>query len=261
MLRFVVALEAEARPLIERYGLARDSHRGFKVFRRDEVALVVSGVGKTASAAATSYLHLAAGGGCQAAWLNVDIAGQRGRPVGEAVVAHKIRDFASERCWYPPQVLTLPCVSDEVLTVDRPENDFEEPAVYDKEASGFYDAACRFATAELVQCLKVISDGPGSDLTRLTARRIGDLVAGRLAVVEELAEGCLGLHRHRAAPAAPPPAAAAGACPWRHAARRRSRPPRPGRRGRPSPGSLARLPAGRSESAPESRNRLIQSGR
>ncbi len=49
MLRFVVALEPEARPLIERYRLERLGEPGaFKIFRRRDVALVVSGVGDIA---------------------------------------------------------------------------------------------------------------------------------------------------------------------------------------------------------------------
>ena len=88
MLRLVVALSAEARPLIEHYRLERDSEaRAFKVFRRDDVALVVAGLGKVAAAAATSFLHLAAGGGRNAVWLNVGIAGHGSRAVGEAVLA------------------------------------------------------------------------------------------------------------------------------------------------------------------------------
>ena len=55
MLRFVVALAAEARPLIARYRLERlSSAAAFPLYRRGAAALVVSGIGKTAAAAATS---------------------------------------------------------------------------------------------------------------------------------------------------------------------------------------------------------------
>ena len=44
MLRFVVALGAEARPLMDRYRLQRDpAEHAFHVYRRDDVGLVVSG--------------------------------------------------------------------------------------------------------------------------------------------------------------------------------------------------------------------------
>ncbi len=197
MLRFVVALGAEARPLIERYRLRREpDEHAFAIYRRDEVALAVSGIGKAASAAATSYLHLVTGAMRHAAWLNVGIAGHRQRPVGEAVMAHKIRDAASGRAWYPPRIAVSPKsdgISDEVVTVDRPETKFGEAVAYEMEASGFYDTACRFASSELVQCLKVVSDGPGTKVAELTAAKVASLVERQLSAVESLAQGCLEL--------------------------------------------------------------------
>ncbi len=190
-LRFVVALEPEARPLIERYRLERQAGPGgFKTFRREETALVVSGVGKAAAAAATSFLHLAAGGERDAVWLNVGIAGHGTRAVGEAVLAHKVHDRASGRSWYPPLVFPAPCSTDLLTTVDRPEREMDAPGAFDMEASGFIATACRFASAELVHCLKVVSDGPSTDLESLTPGAAGRLVEGHLPVVETLAGAC-----------------------------------------------------------------------
>jgi hypothetical protein len=190
MLRFVVALEPEARPLIERYRLRRDPDgHAFAIYRRDATALIVSGVGKAAAAAATSYLHLATGGEHHAAWLNVGIAGHGRRPVGEAVVAHKIRDAGSGRSWYPPRLVDA-AESGEVVTVDVPELAFPEPVAYEMEACGFYDTACRFASSEVVQCLKIVSDGPGTPPQDLTVAKVDQLVGQNLPAVERLVEGC-----------------------------------------------------------------------
>ncbi len=192
MLRFVVALGAEARPLVARLRLERiPGHRDFPVFSRGRTALVISGVGKAAAAAAVSYLHRSMGDESPAAWINVGIAGHRRRPVGEAVVAHRIRDLADRRWWDLPTLSPPICPSDEVLTVDRPETAFRQPGAYDMEASGFYPTARRRAAGGPVHCLKVVSDGPGADLGTLTARRVGGLIEGRLATVEELAARCV----------------------------------------------------------------------
>lgn len=196
VLRFVVALEAEARPLIERYRLKHD--RGadaFKVYRRDDTALIVSGIGKAAAAAATSFLHLAAGGERDAVWLNVGIAGHGTRPVGEALLAHKIIDRASDRSWYPPSVFKPTCATDQVTTVDRPEREMASPGAFDMEASGFVATACRFSSAELVQSVKIVSDGPSSKLDNLTPRVARQLVEQQLPVVDSVAKACAGLAR------------------------------------------------------------------
>ncbi len=189
--RFVVALEAEGRSLIEHYRLQRDGDVGaFKVYRRDDTALIVSGIGKAAAAAATSFLHLAAGGERDAVWLNAGIAGHGTRPVGEALLAHRIVDRASGRSWYPPLVFKPPCATDQVTTVDRPERRLASPGAYDMEASGFVATACRFASAELVHCLKIVSDGPSTRLESLTPRAVRQLMEQNLPAVEAVVEAC-----------------------------------------------------------------------
>jgi len=81
----------------------------------------------------------------------------------------------------------------EVVTVDTVETLYAGDAAYEMEASGFYPTACRFATAELVQCLKVVSDGPGAAPRRLSAPRVEQLMGDRLAEVEGLAAALLPL--------------------------------------------------------------------
>ncbi|MEM7587372.1 MAG: hypothetical protein AAF560_28550 [Acidobacteriota bacterium] len=199
VLRFVVALDAEARPLVERFELRYDPEvRPFKVYRGDAGALIVAGIGKAAAAAATSYLQLAAGGERQAVWLNVGVAGHSHLAMGEALLAHKVKDRASGRCWYPPQVIEPPCATDAVTTVDRPERAYREPGAFEMEASGFYPTACRFASAELVHCVKIVSDGPDNALEHLTLEVVEELVAQQLAVVERLAGSCLELAKELA---------------------------------------------------------------
>lgn len=197
MLRFVVALQAEARPLIERYGLARDPRSdAFPWFQQagtsaGDTALIVSGPGKTAAAAATAYLHLRTGGERHAVWINAGVAGHGSRAVGEAVIAHTIVDRASGAAWYPPHVFPLPVEADRVTTVDTVERRFQGDGAFEMEASGFYPTACRFSTSELVHSFKIVSDGPGDVPERLTPRRLTELVAGRIEEIAKLADASL----------------------------------------------------------------------
>lgn len=174
----MIALVPEARPLISKYRL--DAIPGtFRVYGRDEVALVISGIGKTSAAAATTYLHMKLGGRKGAVWVNVGIAGHRRRAVGETILAEAIRDEGSKRSW-SLRVPETALAKASVLTVDRPEASFETDDVYDMEAAGFYSTAIRFARPELVQCLKVISDNRETPARRIRARRIEELIAGRM---------------------------------------------------------------------------------
>jgi hypothetical protein len=184
MLRFVVAFQAEARALVERFSLEPAGEGPFSVYRGEDAWLIVSGLGKAAAAAATAYLHLFSGGEMGRAWINVGLGGHSARPVGEGVIAHKISDGASGASWYPQLVVDSPRPTVPVLTVEKVEEEYSPPWVYDTEAAGFFPTACRFSTAELVHCFKVVSDNSDATLSRrmsstflehLIARNLGDL--------------------------------------------------------------------------------------
>ncbi|MFY9823426.1 MAG: hypothetical protein WAM82_18740 [Thermoanaerobaculia bacterium] len=186
MLRFVVALQAEARALVERFAMEPAAESPFSVYRGKDAWLIVSGLGKAASAAATAYLHVVSGGEMGRAWLNVGLGGHSARPVGEGVIAHKISDGASGASWYPQLVVDSPRPTVPVLTLERVEEEYSLPWLYDGEAAGFFPTACRFSVAELVHCFKVVSDNADATLSRrmsstflehLIARNLGDLEA------------------------------------------------------------------------------------
>lgn len=196
MLRFVVALPAEARPLVDRFGMALASESPFPVYRGAEAWLVVSGHGKAAAAAATAYLHLASGGATGRAWLNVGLGGHGQRTLGEGVVAHKISDAASGASWYPQLVIDSPSPTVPVFTVERMEEEYSPPWIYESEAAGFFPTACRFSVAELVHCYKVVSDNPDATLSRrMSNASIEELIAGNLEDVEAFARGLAELAR------------------------------------------------------------------
>lgn len=191
--RVVVALWSEARPLIDRFDLrAVDSEGPFRRFEGDGVTLVVSGVGRAAAAVATGYLFASERGARDRPWINVGIGGHRALAPGEAILADRVIENGSGRVWYPSLVFEPPIRTTAVCTVEEVESEYPDDAVYEMEASGFYPSAVRFSTAELVQAVKVVSDGPQTSPDGLTARRVSELIASRLdeiaAVIERTCE-------------------------------------------------------------------------
>ncbi len=187
MICFVVALPAEAGPLVRHYRL-EPSEDAFLWYRRDDVALVVSGVGKAAAAAATAYLHARTGECPFGVWLNVGIAGHRSRPPGELVIAHTVSDAATGRRWYPvrlggPRIDPL-----EVRTVDRAETSFDRDVAYEMEASGVFATALRWSTAELVHALKIVSDNRQTGLDGVTGSAVGGWIETHLGVLTAMAD-------------------------------------------------------------------------
>jgi hypothetical protein len=222
----VVALAAEARPLIERFGLTpRAGSSGSAPFRVFEagatpLCLVISGVGRVAAGAAVAFVAGVAGrcgtggtagtggtggttgtGGTAgtggtghddepektSAWLNVGVAGHRDRAPGQAVIAHRVIGPGGAS-WYPPLVFPPPCPTATVHTVDTPCLDYPGDELYDMEAAGFFQVATRCATRELVHCLKVVSDNRDHPASHLDAARVGELVETNVEIVAAVIE-------------------------------------------------------------------------
>jgi nucleoside phosphorylase len=186
----IAALPAEVKPLISRFNLERvQPDRVFPVYRNRHLSLVVSGVGKVNAAAASAFLYALNGFPNGAVWINLGIAGHKDLPLGDAVLAHRITDAASGRQWHPPLAIHAPCKTVGLETLDEPNFDYPRDSAFDMEASGFYATAVRFSRAELVQCLKVISDNgdsPGHGIDAATVRR---LIGAKLALLEALIVG------------------------------------------------------------------------
>lgn len=187
MIHLVVALPAEAKPLIRHFQLRRRPEAlPFPVYDRNGMSLIVSGVGKPKAGAAVAYLHAANGAAPDQAWLNVGIAGDGARALGEGVLAHAIKDAATGRRWYPPLVFQPPCETTAVLTLDRPASAYPDAGSVDMEASAVYDTASRFSTNELIHCFKIISDNRANPAHSVSAASAERLVAYKLDEIETI---------------------------------------------------------------------------
>lgn len=215
MLCLSVALEAEARPLRERFRLAAVAGaHGFRLYRNDTTALIVSGIGPISAAAAVGYLQATLAPPGPHGWLNLGCGGHRRLAPGSALLAHSIR-AGGGRCWYPPLVFEPPCPTAALISVERPETDYPEDAVYEMEAAGFYPSACRFASAELVQVLKIVSDNAATPASTLTPAAIERLLAGQLELIATLCARLQALAAELARLAQPPAGLAAARERWR----------------------------------------------
>lgn len=193
MIHLVVSRPAEARPLRRRYGLEAVADAPFPTYLGDGVALAVGGEGKTSLAAATAHLFHAAGGRPDGVWLNLGVAGHGEMELGRCALAHKVVDAGSDAAWYPPLVVETPLPSAVVITVERLRGEYHGGALYDSVAAGFFAAAERFATAELVHALKIVADNHGAALgDGFSPQVMEDLVESKVdlvaALLAELAE-------------------------------------------------------------------------
>jgi nucleoside phosphorylase len=207
MIHVVVALAAEARPLIARWRLRSLAPRaGYRVFEGDGVRVVVSGAGKVAAAAATAHLASLAPEAPARGWINAGVAAHASVALGAAVLAHRIEDASSGKRFYPMPVFPVPCPTADLVTVDRPVERAAGAAAYDMEGSGFFEAASRSDSAELIHCLKVVSDrGTGGEARPFEAARVESLMASALDLIDALRSAIEELVAQSASIGADPP--------------------------------------------------------
>ncbi|NND00417.1 MAG: hypothetical protein HKN85_09570 [Gammaproteobacteria bacterium] len=191
----LVALSCEAKPFVDFFRLSKAGSAPFPFFISSPEAdssaftlnLVVSGVGVVNVAAACGWLAAQAGSP-DGVWLNCGVAGHSTLPIGGIARVVSCTDLVkpriNQRTHYPPLVAKWSgrCVS--VTTHAAPCTDYADDSAVDQEASGFFTTARRFASSELVQSLKVISDNRQSDLDQLDSALISQLIAANMAEID-----------------------------------------------------------------------------
>lgn len=192
MLTIVTALLCEAKPVISKYKLKMITGvHPYQIYKNDKIYLIVSGVGKAASASATGYSHAIKSSPPYSAWLNIGMAGHSKLETGTGFLVNKIHDRSTDQTWFSPIVFDPPCITDKIVTVDRPDNKYKFDGGVDMEASGFYSTASRFTTSELVQCYKVVSDNPQTPVKKISTNEASELIRGKMEDISFLIDQLL----------------------------------------------------------------------
>lgn len=186
--QLMVALAAEAKPLIDHFGLKPERNQRFRSYTNGTISLVESGMGRLNAAAATaSALERNFLAGQHPVCVNVGIAGAD-RAVGDLLVAHRIVDEATNQRWHPQLTAVSIQESIEVVTTSSPSTQYQAEAAFDMEAAGFIAAAVRYTSTEFIHSLKVISDNPQNTLTSLDKNIVVDLITAQLPDIQQTIE-------------------------------------------------------------------------
>ncbi len=188
MINIFCALPCEAQPIIQYFKLTE--LKQFNLFRiyqsKDkEINLTVSGIGKLNAAAAVSYQHACINTDPGDIWLNIGVAGHATIDVGEARLINKITDEQDDINWFPQINFKPPCDSEALITIDKPSGDYQD-ALFDMEASGFYRMAIRLGSAELIHCLKIISDNDEQPTSTVNADDVKKIIATHKETIKNL---------------------------------------------------------------------------
>ena len=195
--RWVIALKAEAEEIIKKYALERVATTPFLVYKnRDiDIWLVLSGIGQINAVAATTYLYVKSDASYNTIWINLGIAGSRNFKVGELVQIDKITSNDFRENYYPsPATFKNNNIErSNLITVNKPEALFKNDGVYDMEGYAFFSFAKKIASYELVSVLKIISDIPGTDISKIDKLEVERLVSKKIQTIEKVLENLLSL--------------------------------------------------------------------
>jgi hypothetical protein len=204
MLNIVTALPAEARPVIKHFDLIRhQSSTLFPVYHNNDIRLIISGPGKINAAAATACLTSMKTSQQPEPWLNIGIVGHVSHDIGDTFIAHSIEDAATGERWYPPQIMRNGTATESLMTVDMPDTGYTYKTLIDMEASGFFPIATKDSTAELVQCMKVVSDNKKHPAQNINSKIVSVLITGKLALIESIIHSLVNLARLVKTPSLP----------------------------------------------------------
>ena len=154
-MNFIVALQPEARPLIEKFKLKKkNGSNPFPVFENENHRLIISGIGRM-KAAATGYLLSELGwsssGNDQPGYCGYGLL-----PIGTPFLANRFHSQEKKLITHPQ--LSKARYPVPLANMDAPEKSLSEPIGYDMEAHAILFIAYTSITRELVQVIKVISD-------------------------------------------------------------------------------------------------------
>ncbi|MDG1138017.1 MAG: hypothetical protein P8N49_00655 [Opitutales bacterium] len=184
-MNFIIALQAEAKPLIDALKLKKVSGSlPFPTFQNDNHQLVVSGIGKIASAGATGFsLGKSHAQDHPFPFLNIGIAGHGSLGVGTLFIADRIFSENHSSIYYPPQLVDSEIIRSPLQTCELPNRDYQEKKGYDMEAHSFYTTASKCVTRELVQVIKIVSDNLHQPLDTFNPKVVSKLVETNLPTI------------------------------------------------------------------------------
>ena len=186
---WVIALAPEANPIIDLFDLRIFSNElDFPVYVNQENghALVISGIGKTKAAAATTYLKMLLNVKKYVGWINLGIAGFHLEPVGRLFQVIKVHDVGSKKSYFPGLRLSKIIQHQILYTVSQPETAYSDSVLFDMEASGFCEIAPMFSCNELVFVLKIVSDTPESPVGSISKKTITQLIHQNIEQLQKI---------------------------------------------------------------------------
>ena len=187
MINLVVATYSEAEPLINKLSLKKlTNSKNFDIFFNKKYSLIISGIGKINSALSVAEIFYRLKQDFNNVWINIGIAGHKICQIGKLLAVNKITDYESENAFI--HFLKDVNISKEnCITFSKPNYNYSN-ILYDMEASGFFLAANKFSTKELIHSLKIVSDNESLSSQTFNKEEIKELIRANIDEILDFLE-------------------------------------------------------------------------
>ena len=186
-IRWVVALRAEAKEIIDKYKLYSFDHKGpFPIYRskNQDIWLTISGVGQVNSAAASMYLYQISTKLQSSVWINIGIAGFE-KNYGEVFRIDKIISNNNKKTFYPSRVTKNNFSNATLMTVDKPGINYSDKYMIDMEGAAFFQTISKVSSHELILIIKIVSDNSRNKLEAINTANIHNLFKENFDYIED----------------------------------------------------------------------------
>ena len=186
-IRWVVALRAEAKEIIDKYKLYSFDHKGpFPIYRskNQDIWLTISGVGQVNSAAASMYLYQISTKLQSSVWINIGIAGFE-KNYGEIFRIDKIISNNNKKTFYPSRVTKNNFSNATLMTVDKPGINYSDKYMIDMEGAAFFQTISKVSSHELILIIKIVSDNSRNKLESINTANIHNLFKENFDYIED----------------------------------------------------------------------------
>ena len=172
---FFVALECEARPLIDLWKLKKTDQIGvIKIFSKDLITIVICGVGSKNMLIAAGYF-MGKNPTFFGHFINFGIAGHASLPLGTLCSVYQVKADQNLITYHLNPAINFPSKM-ACLSFSSAQHAYQENYLHDMEAFSFVEALSTFHPIDCLHVFKVVSDGPSHPQENLSAKKVIDLI-------------------------------------------------------------------------------------
>jgi len=186
MILITTATQVEARPIIDFFRMKRIHKAPFSIYEGNQLFLIITTIGKLACISAVSYFFGKFGHNKVTGAINIGISGHKSKPIGDALLVHKIYDDDTTKTTYPSMAIRWKGNTDELTTFSKPHLDYSKNTLMDMEGAGFFYACLNFLNIDVIHSLKIISDNQDRPANFIDKDTVISLIKNHIPTLQKL---------------------------------------------------------------------------